>query len=106
MPHRHRGVPVHLKPKPPVFVQKSKINTRLGSDGVDDIKTAHTEVGGGSEEMAIMGIHFGETVLGGAGEMKRIGRAEENGGRGVLEKRSQSLLDGIAQRQPMKQPVL
>jgi len=43
----------------------------------DDVQTSEAEVWCGGEEVAVVGVNFGEPMLDGTGQVERVGGAEE-----------------------------
>ena len=55
------------------------------------------EVWRGGEEVSVIGVDFGEAMLGGSGEMKGVGGAEVGGGWGGGEGLGDAVHDGVRQ---------
>lgn len=58
---------------------------------VEHIPALDPEVGGGGEQVFVVGIDFAEAVFAGTGEVKGVGGAEENTGRELVKPRGRGL---------------
>lgn len=77
-----------------------------GSRVRNHIHATQAEKRRGGEEVAVVGVDFGETLFCGAGEVQGIGGAEKVGVGRVPKELFQTLLNGVGQWKPIKQAVI